>query len=163
MGTTVTASDRLANIPTSMFHVVHVRHKGKYLKKTTRENLISGESDNSYLTNKGTPAHWYKGEGFNSIGLSPRPTGGQGGSVVAEGYRTQAVMTATSVPLMPPQFHQALIDGLIVKLCEEDTDASRNQLAWTRAQANYLRYQQLAERENNSTEGRIKIHPSWNR
>lgn len=82
---------------------------------------------------------------------------------MAEGYRTQAVMTATSVPLMPPQFHQALIDGLIVKLCEEDTDASRNQLAWTRAQANYLRYQQLAERENNSTEGRIKIHPSWNR
>lgn len=158
---TATAGNRLLSIATAMFHPAYVRYRGEYLQKTDRNELIDDDSSNAFLTDKGTPSHWYNGEGFNQVGLYPMPTGGYGGTLVAEGYKISAALANdTSVPVFNPQFHWALVNRLIMRFCEEDADSSRNQLAWQRAAGEYRKFVALVSRERER--GRFVIHSSWN-
>lgn len=158
---TATSGDRIITLATAMFHPVYVRYKGKYLTKTDRTTLIDDESSNSYLVSTGLPSQWYVAEGFNKIGLYPIVGVGDGGSVVAEGYRTTTRLTAdTSVPSFNPQFHRALVAGLKIHLCDEDSDASRSERSRGKAEIEYRKYVAMAARE--TERGRFVIHASWN-
>ena len=164
-GTTgITAGQRIATIPTSMFSPQFVRYKGNYLTKTTRTELIGEEANSAFMSATGTPSNWYIPEGFNGIGVYPIPKAGAGGTLVVEGYRTSAdLTTGSAIPSFPPQYHRALVAGLKLRFAEEDNDNARSQAATAKAAAEWQRYVMAATRESWPNKPRLIVHGNWGR
>jgi len=144
VGTTVTAGDRLCALATSMFLPVRCRFRGRLLGRASQEELDVYSHSKTWKNSQGSVMAWYPGENFNKIAIYRRVAAGSGGTVVAEGYRTAADLTAGNTPIWEPQFHPVLIEGLIMRMASEDADNARNQIAYERAEKRYNQYVELA-------------------
>jgi len=161
VGTTTTASTRLYALSTAMFQMVNVRHAGQVLAKTNMEEL---SADAQWLTRDGTPSSWYIGENFNQIGLYPIPTAGEGGTLVASGYRyNSSIPTGTSTLSILPEYEWAVVDRLRMFYLETHPEEPNWDKHYALAQADYRQHVERAKRLNMPSTPRAIVHPDWAR